>query len=86
MCAILCVCVCMCAQFFFICFCHVLYEDVNFLMFCFACTLLICIIMGICALYVFVLVVKHFAILKALYKFPIITILARTIVVRQVFD
>ena len=35
-------------------------------------TLLICIIMGICALYIFLWVVKRFEILKPLYKFPII--------------
>ena len=31
--------------------------------------------MGICALYVFLFVVKRFEILKALYKFPIIIII-----------
>ena len=31
--------------------------------------------MGICALYVFLQVVKHFENLKALYKFPVIIII-----------
>ena len=45
--------------------------------FLYACILLllICIIMGICALYVFLWVVKRFEIPKALYKFPIIIII-----------
>ena len=55
-------------------FCHILYEDVNFLYVLYACILLICIIRGICALYVFLKVVKRFEILKVLYKFPVIII------------
>ena len=56
-----------------VCFCHALYENVNFRMFC----TLICIIMGICAFYiVFVFqVVKRFEFPKALYKFPILLLL-----------
>ena len=39
--------------------------------------------MGICALYVFLSIVKHFEILKALYKFPIIIIIIIIIFIMQ---
>ena len=44
-------------------------------MFCTLCIPLIHIVMGICALYVFLQVVKRFEFPKALYKFPIIIII-----------
>ena len=40
--------------------------------------------MGICALYVFLWVVKRFEIPKALYKFPIIIIIIKTSFAREV--
>ena len=52
-----CVCGCVCAHahvsdFVCLCFCHALYENITFHVL-YACIPLICIIMGICALYVF---------------------------------
>ena len=56
--------------------CRTLYENVNFRMFCMlACLPLICITVGICAMYVFLQVVKCFEFLKALYKLPVIIIM-----------
>ena len=54
-CECVCVCVCVCARARDVAcvgFCHALYENVNFPVL-YACIPWICIIMGICALYVF---------------------------------
>ena len=65
------VCVILCACVFAI-LCMKMFVNFSYVLY--ACIPLICIIMGICALYVFFKVVKRFQFSKELYNFPIIII------------
>ena len=62
-CVCVCMCMCVCARdLAFVRFCHVLY----------ACIPLICVIMGVCTLYVFLKAVKCFEFPKVLHKLNIV--------------